>query len=343
MASARLLTKRPVALILNAARINYDNQINLNRLKQLCHVVHENKVDIVCGSENIINTVHRMAPDLDILITKEMEVPKEVIPKLPTSLKLICEAGTGYNNLPIQSCRDASIDVCNIPLYSTEGVAHMVITFMLNFSCSFVGQQRMLFKNDRSNFTGPFTLPLRELKDKSIGLVGGSGNIGTCVANIALALGMNVIISSRSGKLPSGHMHEHNPRVQVKSLDDLLKDSDFVSIHCPLNEETRGSIGREKLQLMKPSAFLINTARGAIINEKELIECMEQNLIAGCGLDVQEVEPPQMDSKIWDLSNVVLTPHIGWRSIETRQRVMDMVSDNIEAYFVDKSPTNIVN
>ena len=337
--------RRPVALILNAARINYDNKVNLNRLTKLCGAVHENRVDIIHDCDEIVYAVNNFCGDNltpDILITKEMEIPKEALKLFPDSLKLICEAGTGYNNIPIHECRSRDIDVCNIPLYSTEGVAHMVITYILNFSCSFVGQQKMLFAGDRSNFTGPFTLPLREVVGKSIGLIGGSGNIGTCVANIALSLGMNVIISSRSGKLPFGHSLEGHPRVSVLPLEDLMRRSDFVSVHCPLNDETRGSIGRDMIKLMKPDAFLINTARGAIINEVELIECMKENMIAGCGLDVQEVEPPRMDSELWSTPNIVLTPHIGWRSIETRQRVMDMIADNIEAY-IDGSPIHIVN
>lgn len=336
--------RRPVALILNAARVNYDRKINLRHLEKLCGSVHENEVDIIHDCDEIVSTVQTFCGNNitpDILITKEMEIPKEAIKSFPSSLKLICEAGTGYNNIPIKECRESNIDVCNIPLYSTEGVAHMVITYVLNFSCSFVEQQKMLFAGDKSNFHGPFTLPLREVYGKTIGLIGGSGNIGTCVANVALSLGMNVLISSRSG-LPAGHAHENNPRVSVVTLDDLLRESDFVSIHCPLNDETRGSIDRSKIELMKPTSFLINTARGAIINEKELIECMKENMIAGAGLDVQEVEPPCLDGKIWDTPNIVLTPHIGWRSIETRQRVMDMIVDNIQAYF-EGNPIHVVN
>lgn len=337
--------RRPVALILNGSRLNYDKKINLNRLTKLCGAVYENPVDILQDCDEIVHAVNTFCGDditPDVLITKEMEVPKEALKQFPNSLKLFCEAGTGYNNIPIKECRSIGIDVCNTPTYSTEGVAHMVITYVLNFSSSFVGQQRMLFGGDRSNFIGPFTLPLREVVGKTLGLIGGSGNIGTCVANIALSLGMHVVISSRSGKLPSGHPLEGNPRVTILSLDDLLRESDFVSIHCPLNNETRGSIGRDKIKFMKSNAFLINTARGAIINESELIQCMKENMIAGCGLDVQEVEPPAMDSEIWNAHNIVLTPHIGWRSIETRQRVIDMVADNIEAY-IDGNPINIIN
>jgi len=225
-------------------------------------------------------------------------------------------------------------------------VAHMAVTHMLNLSSSMIAQQQMLWNNDRSNFTGPFTLPLIENNGKTLGLIGGRGRIASKVADIALALGMNIIISSRAGKLPDDHRHAGNPRVKCVSsdnLDILLKESDFVSIHCPLNDETRGSFGRTQLELMKPTAFLINTARGAICKETELIECLKEKVIAGAGLDVTTTEPPPMDSEIWNLENVYLTPHTGWRRIETRQRLVDMTADNIEAYIQSESEADMVN
>lgn len=153
---------------------------------------------------------------------------------------------------------------------------------------------------------------------------------------------MEVLISSRSGRLPKGHKYENNPHIKVVPLDELLATSDFVSINCPLNKETRHSIGSREIRLMKPTAFLINTARGAIINEAELIECMKENVIAGVGLDTQEVEPPPADSELWKLDNVFLTPHIGWRRRETRQRLVDMTTDNIESY-IKGQLQNVVN
>jgi glycerate dehydrogenase len=173
-------------------------------------------------------------------------------------------------------------------------------------------------------------------------MIGGSGTIGTCVADVALPLGMNILISSRSGKLPAGHKYENHPKVNVVPFDDLFKLSDFVSINCPLNAETRHSVGAREIRMMKPTAFLINSARGAIINEAELIKCMKEKVIAGAGLDTQEVEPPPEDSDIWKLENVFLTPHIGWRRLETRQRLIDMTADNIESY-IKGELKNVVN
>ena len=298
-----------------------------------------NEVDNITSSDEIISIVQKHKPE--IVITKEMEVPALVIEAFPSSVKLLCEAGTGYNNIPIELARQKGISVVNIPTYSNESVAHMVITYIMNFGAAMFSQARMLYSNDRSNFT-EFQHPIYEITGKTLGMVGGSGTIGTCVADVAIPLGMNVLISSRNGKLPAGHKYENHPKVKVVPFDELFKLSDYVSINCPLNAETRHSVGDREIRMMKPTAFLINTARGAIINETELIKCMKENVIAGAGLDTQEVEPPAKDSDIWKLDNIFLTPHIGWRRLETRQRLVDMTADNIDSYIKGETK-NVVN
>jgi glycerate dehydrogenase len=283
------------------------------------------------------------------LFLEEMHVPPEYfadwISSPNNAIKLLCEAGTGYNNLPIQQARNAGIPVCNIPTYSTEAVAHMAITYLMNFSVSMFDQQRMLLQNDRSNFTGPFTLPLHEINNKTLGLVGGAGRIGTKVAEIGLALGMHVIISSRRGSLPSDHVLHDNPRVQcTDNVNMLLQQSDYVSLHTPLNDETRGTFGRAQISQMKPTAFLINTSRGAVCKENELIECLQQGLIAGAGLDVTATEPPSPESQLWTLPNCWLSPHTGWRRLETRQRLVNMTAENIATWRkAENIPNDLIN
>jgi glycerate dehydrogenase len=331
--------KRPIAVFLNASRLDYDQKLDFSRLESLCYFRRHN-VDKVTDRQEILDIVK----GAEIVITKEMPLPKEVFADFPDTVKLLCEAGTGYNNLPIQAARDRGVLVSNVPTYSTEAVAHMAVTYMMNLSVSMFDQQRMLQDGDRSNFTGSFTLPLVELGNKTIGLIGGGGMIGGSVADISLALGMNVIISSRAGKLPDSHRFANHERVQVvKDLEPLLQQSDFVSIHCPLNDETRRSFGLEQLKQMKPTAFLINTSRGAVCREEELIEGLKSGLIAGAGLDVTTTEPPPTDSELWDLPNVWLTPHTGWRRIETRQRLVDMTADSIEAYCKAKTEDEMIN
>uniref|UniRef100_A0A7S3PTN8 Glycerate dehydrogenase n=1 Tax=Chaetoceros debilis TaxID=122233 RepID=A0A7S3PTN8_9STRA len=330
--------RRPACIFLNSSRLNYDNKLDFSQLFSLTKLVC-NEVDNIVSTDEIIKLVQNAKPE--IVITKEMELPAQAIEAFPSSVKLICEAGTGYNNIPVELARDRGISVANIPSYSNESVAHMVITYIMNFGASIFDQAKMLHKNDRKNFT-VFQHPINEITGKTLGMIGGSGTIGTCVADVALPLGMNVLISSRKDKLPSGHIYENNPRVKVVPFDEIFRQSDFVSINCPLNAETRHSVGEREIKMMKPTAFLINTARGAIINEAELIDCMKRNVIAGAGLDTQEIEPPLPDSDIWNLENIFLTPHIGWRRLETRQRLVDMTVDNIETY-VKGEMKNIVN
>ena len=250
--------KKPVAIFLNCSRLDYDRKLNFDKLSHLVDF-RRNDQDYVTDPKQIVDLVTES--QAEIVITKEMQVPKDCVEQFPSSVKLLCEAGTGYNNIPIPACQAKNITVCNIPTYSTEAVAHMAITYIMNLSINMFEQQAMLQKNDRSNFTGPFTLPLMELTGKTLGLVGGSGMIGSKVADIALALGMDIIISSRSGKLPSDHRLANNPKVRVVSkVEDLLGESDFVSLHTPLNDQTRGTFGREQISKMKPSAYLVNTS-----------------------------------------------------------------------------------
>ena len=341
MTSTAGSSSKPNALFLNAARLNYDNALDFTRWHSSTNLTLHLSDNVRDPAEVI-----RLVKDTqaEIIITKEMEVPASTFAKFPDTVKLLLEAGTGFNNLPIKDARARGIPVCNIPTYSTEAVAHMGITYLLNLSMSMFDQQRMLIQGDRRNFTGPFTLPLHEVTDKTLGLVGGAGRIGTKVAEIALVLGMKIIISSRKGTLDPSHVLYSNDRVECTSdVNYLLQNSDFVSLHTPLNDETRGSFGRKQFEQMKPTAFFINTSRGALCNEPELIEIMKEGRIAGAGLDVTTTEPPAPDSELWNLPNVWLSPHTGWRRLETRQRSVDMVADNIEAYCKAQSEKDLIN
>lgn len=266
LVGSRLLSaatrRRPVALFLNASRLDYDNQLDFSKMESLCDF-RRHDTDIVRDVDEIVALVQEHKPE--IVITKEMPVPAEAFLQFPDSVKLLCEAGTGFNNIPVREARERNVPVCNCPTYSTEAVAHMAITYLMNFSVSMFQQQQMLLEDNRANFTGPFTLPLSEINGKTLGLVGGAGKIGTKVAEVGLALGMNIIISSRSATLPEGHALLNNPRVTVVTSDNLgalLSQSDYVSLHTPLNDQTRGTFGRAQISQMKSSAFLINTSRG---------------------------------------------------------------------------------
>ena len=258
----------------------------------------------------------------------------EMIRAFSPSVKLICEAGTGYNNIDLIAAREKGIGVCNVPTYATEAMAHIAITMVMALSCSLVPQAKALAVNDRTYMQQCHlgSLAHFELSGKTLGLIGGLGTIGLRVAAIATALGMRVVASSRSAPLGL-----RDDRVEVVSLEGLLSQSDFVSVHCPLNAHTKGLVDGAAIARMKPTAFVINTARGAIIDQPALVEALRAKRIAGAALDVfgeGSAPPPPLpdDSPLYGLDNVILTPHIGWQRLESRQRVVDMMVDNIAAY-----------
>ncbi len=315
-------------VFLNAARIDFDSRLDFSSIEQTGTVIRHRD----SAPEQVLERVAGQ----NIIITKEMPLTANLIEQFPSSVELICEAGTGYNNIDIAAARQKGISVCNIPSYSTGAVAQLVITFLLNWSISLTRQQVMIENRDFRNFGNRLAVPLFELQGKTLGLVGGSGAIGQAVARLARTLGMTVLVWSRS---PGSW---DDPGIRSVSLEELLRQSDAVSLHCPLTEETRHLIDKEKLQMMKPTALLINTARGPIIQELHLIEALQKGLIAGAALDVQDPEPPSQDNPLFTMDNVMLTPHIGWKREETRQRLIELTAENIAA-FCQGAPVNVVN
>lgn len=314
-------------VFLNAASIDFDHQLDFSPLMNLGTFT---KYD-----ESSHQEILEKVADQHVIITKEVPLPKDLIEQFPPSVKLICEAGTGYNNIDLPAATSKGISVCNIPGYSTEAVAQLAITFMLNLSSSMIQQQNMIERKNFTNFTNHLEVPHFELQNKTLGLIG-TGSIGKQVMKIARVLGMDVLTYSRTPK------NFNDPRIKSVSLEDLLKQSDFISIHCPLTADTKHLIDINKLKLMKPSAFIINTSRGAIIKETDLIEALKSKMIAGAGLDVQDPEPPHSDNPLFSMDNVILTPHIGWKCLESRQRLIGLLANNIQA-FMNNQPINVVN
>lgn len=314
-------------VFLNSGKLDFDNKLDFSRLSELTTFT---KFKASTDAE-IIQRVQGQ----EVVITKELPLGKILIDQFPTSVKLICEAGTGYNNIDIVAARTKNIAVCNVPTYSSEAVAQTVIAFILNLSSSLVQQQIMLERKNFDNFTKFLQVPHFELQGKTLGIIGG-GAIGRQAIKIALTLGMNILVYDLAPKPTVA------PSVRYVSLEELLAESDFVSIHCPLNATTKHLVNKETLALMKPTAFIINTSRGPLIKEVDLIEALQNGKIAGAGLDVQEQEPPELDNPLFTMDNVIMTPHIGWKRLESRQRLIQIMADNIGA-FIKGIPTNIVN
>ena len=311
-------------VVLNALKMNYDGNLDYSVLSP----------DIVIYDDTTPDQILDRITDAAVVVTKEMPVSAEVIRQFPNSVKLICEAGTGYNNIAIDTAREKGITVCNVPAYSTERVAHTAIMMMLNLSSMMQIQIKMLAKGDHRNFTDHLTVPHVELNGKTLGIVG-MGHIGSEVAKVGRALGMKVIAYNRSAREDEENLH-------YDTLEYVLSNSDYVSLHCPLSETTHHLINEQTLALMKPSAFLINTARGGLVDEAALIRALQEHRIAGAGLDVQETEPPAEDNPLYEMDNVILTPHMGWRGLETRQRLVSIVADDIHNFFAG-TPINVVN
>lgn len=313
-------------VFLNSQKVDFDKKLNFNSISQVTNLTNYD----TSSDKEILERVK----DQNIVITKELPIGRDLIAKFPSSVKLICEAGTGYNNIDLNAAKEKNITVCNIPGYSSEAVAQLAITFILTLSSSMIVQQNMLRQKNFDNFTKHLNVPHVEVLGKTLGLIG-SGGIGGQVMKIARSLGMNILVYSRTPR------KWEDPNIQSVTLEELLKRSDFVSIHCPLTPQTKYLINKDTLKLMKPSAYIINTSRGSIIKETDLIEALQNKTIAGAALDVQEQEPPELDNPMFDMDNVILTPHIGWRCVESRQRLIDLIAEDIKT-FTEGNPINVV-
>ena len=314
-------------VFLNATKLDFDQKLDFSSVQALTELTNYDDT----SNEQILERVQGQT----VVITKEMTVGKDVISRFPDSVKLICEAGTGYNNIDIVAAREKGISVCNIPSYSTVAVAQLAMTFVLNLSASLPQQQSMLERKDFSNFTKFLQVPHFEVAGKTLGVIG-AGAIGRESIKIGVALGMNVLVYDPFPK----EWTEGN--VKNASLEDVLRQSDFITLHCPLMDSTRQIINKERIALMKPTAYIVNTSRGALIKEDDLIEALQQGRLAGAALDVQDPEPPALDNPLFAMDNVIMTPHIGWRRYESRQRLVDLIAANIKA-FIDGKAVNVVN
>ena len=311
-------------VVVNASKMNYDQALDFSVLSSDVQVYDDST------NEELIERIQGAR----VVVTKELPVGADLLSQFPDTVKLIVEAGTGYNNIDLNAAKERGITVCNIPAYSTERVAHTVIMMILNFASTMQKQIGMLAKGDRSNFTQHLQVSHTEVNGKTLGVVG-AGHIGMEVIKVAKALGMNILVHTRTPKADGDG-------IRYVSLDELLENSDYITLHCPLNDQTKHMINKEAIGKMKPSAVIVNTGRGPLINEADLCEALAAKRIAGAGLDVQEVEPPAEDSPLYTLDNVIITPHMGWKGLETRQRLVGIIRDNVQA-FLKGEPINVVS
>jgi|GEM_PF-11424 Lactate dehydrogenase and related dehydrogenases len=275
------------------------------------------------------------AQDAQILLTNKAVVTAEHINALP-QLEYIGVMATGYNVVDLEAARARGIPVTNVPGYGTASVAQHVFALLLELAAH-VGATDAAVKNGDWSRCPDFSFtvsPFIELAGKTLGIVG-YGTIGRAVARIATAFGMRVLATSRTPK-PTGE------GVEWATFDELLRLSDVVTLHCPLTGETRHLINRETLAQMKPTAFLINTGRGPLIDEEALASALKNHTIAGFAGDVLSAEPPPPSNPLLTAPRTVITPHIAWASVEARSRLMNLVAKNI-LDFLAGTPANVVN
>jgi glycerate dehydrogenase len=276
----------------------------------------------------------KIAKNADIILTSRMALNHETLLSLE-KLKLICSVGTGFDMIALETAKKRGITICNAQGYSKYAVAQHVFTIIFKFlsdTNKFIESAFALKWSGQADFNYS-SIKNQGLEGKTIGIIG-LGQIGSVVAKVANSFGMKVVAYTRSSKDIDG--------VELVSLDELLKTSDIISLHCPLNEQTNKMICIEKLNMMKKSAILINTARGGLINEEDLFFALENDIIGGAGLDVLTIEPPLEDIPLFHAKSCIITPHIAWATKEARQKLLEIVANNIECYLKGKPINKIV-
>ncbi len=275
------------------------------------------------------------AQNADIVIVNKVVIDKEIMDSLP-KLKYIGVLATGYNVVNIEYAKKKGIVVTNIPAYSTESVVQHIIGLMIELA-SGIGAHHNTVKDGewtRSQDFCYYNKDNMELAGKTLGIIG-MGRIGQRVKDVAVALGMKVIANNkdRTGE---------GEGFRYVSLEELFKESDIISLNCPLNKENEGIINSKSIALMKTSAIIINASRGGLINEPDLAAALNSGRIRAAGVDVLSVEPPNSNNPLLSARNIVITPHIAWATKEARTRLMEIAVNNVNAFLAGK-PINVVN
>ncbi|MBQ8673555.1 MAG: D-2-hydroxyacid dehydrogenase [Bacteroides sp.] len=279
--------------------------------------------------------VLQRAADAEVVLTNKVVLTAETMAALP-ALKYIGVLATGYNIVDVDAARERGIVVTNIPAYSTDSVAQMVFAHILNIAQQ-VRHHSDEVRAGRWSNNSDFCFwdtPLMELRGKKIGIVG-LGHTGYMTARIAIGFGMKVYAytSKSPFQLP--------PEIKKLELDELFSNCDIVSLHCPLTEQTRHLVNAGRLKQMKPTAILINTGRGPLVNEQELADALNSGTIYAAGVDVLSEEPPRADNPLLSARNCFITPHIAWATREARERLMQVAVENVRGFLEGKVINNV--
>jgi glyoxylate reductase len=254
------------------------------------------------------------------------------------NLKIVSSMSVGYDHVDLEAATKRGVMVTNTPGVLTEATADTTLGLMLAVARRIVEGDRYLRDGSWRLKWSPMMMVGRDVHGKTLGIYG-MGRIGNSVARRATGFGMRIIYHNRS----RNEEIEKESGAEYRSKEELLRESDFLSVHVPLNTETRNSIGAKELAMMKPTAFLINTSRGGVVEERALVEALRAGTIAGAGLDVFEKEPIEMDNPLIGMKNVVLTPHIGSGSVESRTAMAVLAAENLAAGLKGERPPNLLN
>ena len=291
--------------------------------------------DVTLHDRTSPNELIGRVKDAEIVLTNKVKMPREVLDQLP-SLRYIGVTATGYDIIDVAAARERGIVVTNVKGYSTDSVAQLTFALLLELT-HHAGIHSQSVRAGEWVASPDFSYaksPLIELAGKTLGLVG-YGDIGRKVARIGRAFGMDVLVNRRNTQPEADGM------VTVVDRETLFAQSDVVSLHCPATSDTIGFVNTALLSRMKPTAWLLNTSRGSLLNETDVADALNAGVIAGAGLDVLSVEPPSADNPLLTAKNCLITPHIAWASFSARQRLMQSVADNIRA-FLDGAPRNVI-
>lgn len=291
---------------------------------------------LIVYDRTAVSEIVERAAEADIVLTNKTPLSAETLGQLP-KLRYIGVLATGYNIVDIQAAKEHGVVVTNVPAYSTHSVAQLVFALVLEFSHRVQRHSDSVLQGDWAasiDFSYSRS-PLVELHGQTMGLIG-LGQIGKQTALIAQAMGMKVIATGSRRRVP-----EPVEGIEWVSLEELLQRADVVSLHCPLTPATNELMNAERIALMKPSAILINTARGGLLNEADVAQALNDGRIAGAGLDVLTVEPPKPDNPLLHAQNVIITPHIAWATKEARARLMAVASSNVLS-FIEGRPVNVI-
>jgi glycerate dehydrogenase len=292
-------------------------------------------VTVYQNTANEADVITRIA-DNEIVLVNKAPITAAVLEACP-AVRLICVVATGYNIVDCKAARAKGIPVCNVPSYGTDAVAQFTIALLLEI-CHRISYHDALVHEGEWGKCGSFCFwrtPQMELAGKTLGIIG-FGKIGRAVARIGRALGMKVLAHSRSENSEGKKLAEY------VALENLLSEADIISLHCPLFPETEKIINTANIAKMKDGAMLVNTARGGLVDEEALVEALESGKLRYAAVDVVSQEPMREDNPLLKTRKCIITPHIAWAPVESRQRLMDCVEENIRCY-LNGHPQNVVN